>query len=82
MRQKTVTPFQEAIEMVESLPLEVQEELIDLIHRRLVERRRVEIARHAQETLQAVKEGQAQYGGFEDLRQDLVEDELPNRAES
>ncbi len=59
MSQKITTPFQKAIDVVEMLPLEDQETLIDLIHRRLIERRRAEIARHAAETLQAVREGRA-----------------------
>ena len=46
--------------------------LIDLIRRRLIERRRAEIARHAVETLQAVREGRAQIGTFEDLCRDLL----------
>jgi len=74
--------FQDAIETVESLPAEDQEELIDLIQRRLAERRRAEIARHAEETLQAVREGRAQYGNFEDLRQDLMGNELLGPRES
>ncbi len=61
------TPFQVAIEVVEALPPEDQETLIELIHHRLVEHRRDEIARHAVETLQAVREGRAQYGTLEDL---------------
>lgn len=74
MRQKTSTntPFQTAIDVVEALPPEDQETLIDLIHRRLTERRRDEIARHAAETLQAVREGRAQYGTFDDLERDLL----------
>jgi hypothetical protein len=39
----------------------------------LVERRRAEIARHAVETLQSVREGQAQFGNFADLRRDLLD---------
>jgi hypothetical protein len=68
------TPFQTAIEVVEGLPPEDQETLIELIHHRLVEHRRDEIARHAAETLQAVREGRAQYGTFEDLEDDLSRD--------
>ncbi len=74
MSQKITTPFQKAIDVVEMLPLEDQETLIDLIHRRLIERRRAEIARHAAETLQAVREGRAQVGAFEDLQRDLLTD--------
>ena len=59
MNTRTMTPFQQALETVEALPREDQEELIDVIHRRLVERRRAEIAQNAEETLRAVREGQA-----------------------
>jgi hypothetical protein len=47
---------------VETLPLEDQETLIELLPRRLVERRREEIARQAAATLQAVREGRARCG--------------------
>jgi hypothetical protein len=69
------TPFQTAIEVVEALPPQDQETLIDLIHHRLVERRREEIARHAAETLEAVREGRAQYGTLEELEDDLAPDQ-------
>ena len=59
MNARTMTPFQRALETVEALPREDQEELIDVIHRRLVERRRAEIAQNAEETLRAVRAGQA-----------------------
>jgi hypothetical protein len=66
------SPFQKAIDVIETLPPEDQEILIDLIRRRLIERRRAEIARHAVETLQAVREGRAQIGTVKDLRRDLL----------
>lgn len=72
MSQMISSPFQRAIDVVETLPLEDQETLIDLIRRRLIERRRTEIAHHATETLQAVREGRAQYGTVKDLRRDLL----------
>jgi hypothetical protein len=61
---------------VEALPREDQEELISGIHRRLVERRRAEIAHNAVETLRAVRGGEAYYGSPEDLRRDLLENAL------
>ncbi len=76
MSQLVSSPFQRAIDVVEALPPEDQETLIDLIHHRLTERRRAEIARHAAETLQAVREGQAQYGTVEELRRDLLAEPL------
>ncbi len=72
MRQMTVPSFQQAIDVVEAMQPEDQEALIELIRRRLIERRRADIARNATETLRAVQEGRAQYGGVEDLRRDLL----------
>ena len=72
MEQDRPSRLQQALDVVEALPPKDQETLIDLICRRLVERRRTEIARYAMETLQAVREEQAQYGTFEDLRRDLL----------
>lgn len=64
--------LQQALDVVERLPPDDQETLIDLIRHRLIERRRDEIARHAEETLQAARDGRAQYGSVEDLRRDLL----------
>ncbi len=66
------TPFQQALDVVEKLPAEDQETLVDIIRRRLIELRRAEIARNAQATLQAFREGRASYGTVDDLRRDLV----------
>ena len=82
MAQRTSTPFQRAIDVIEALPLEDQETLIDLVHRRLMECRRAEIARHAAETLQAVREGRAKYGTVEDLRHDLLAEPFDNPSTS
>jgi hypothetical protein len=72
MEQVETSLLQQALDTVEKLPPEDQETLIDLIQRRLVERRRAEIARSAAVTLQAVREGRARYGSVEDLRQHLL----------
>jgi len=64
--------LQQALDVVEKLPPEDQETLIELVQRRLVERRRAEIARSATATLQAVREGRARYGSVEDLKNDLL----------
>jgi len=69
-----VSLLQQALDVVERLPPDDQETLIDLIRHRLIERRRDEIARNAQETLQAVRDGRAQYGSVEDLRRDLLDE--------
>jgi hypothetical protein len=72
MEKTETSALQEALDIVESLPPDDQETLIDLIRHRLIEKRRAEIALNAEETLQAVHDGRAQYGSIEDLRRDLL----------
>ncbi|MBM4459304.1 MAG: hypothetical protein FJ011_16350 [Chloroflexi bacterium] len=73
MGQVISTPFQNALDVIERLPAEDQETLIEIIRRRMIEQRRAEIARNAQVTLQAFREGRASYGTVEDLRRDLLD---------
>lgn len=72
MEQVKSSPLQEALEAVESLPMEDQEALVALVERRLAEWRRTEIARNAAATLQAVREGRARFGSVDDLKRDLL----------
>jgi hypothetical protein len=72
MEQVVSTPFQQALDIIEGLPAEDQETLVDIIQRRLIEQRRAEIAHNAQATLQAFREGRASYGTVDDLRRDLL----------
>ncbi len=72
MAQVKASLLQQALDIVEKLPPEDQVTLMELIERRLAERRRAEIARNAAATLRAVREGQARYGSVDDLKQDLV----------
>jgi hypothetical protein len=66
------SPLQQALDLVEKLPPEDQETLLELVQRRLVQRRRAEIARNAAVTLEAVREGKASYGSTEDIQRDLL----------
>lgn len=68
------TPFQKAIEAVESFPIDDREELIELLKFRLAEYRRDEIAANAREAVSAVREKRAKFGSIEDLKKDLLED--------
>ena len=65
------TPFQKALDAIESLPIEAQEKIIDIIKKRLAEDRREWIAANAHEAIMAVREGRAKYGTIEDLKRDL-----------
>jgi hypothetical protein len=73
MEQTPVSPLQKALEVVEALPTEDQETLIDVVCRRLAEQRRTEIAHNAAETLQAIREGKAHFGTLDDLKHNLLD---------
>ena len=72
MESPLVTPFEEALEVVEQLSPMDQAALIDIIRQRLVEQRRREIALNARTVRLAFQEGRAQYGNIDDIRLDLV----------
>ncbi len=67
--------FQKIIESIETLPVEDQDYLFDLIRRRGISQRRTEILANAQEAMQAVKDGTAKRGSVQDLIADLLEDD-------
>jgi hypothetical protein len=68
------TQLQHALEAVELLSLDDREFCVDVLKRRIAERRREEIARHAAATLRTVREGRARYGTLGDLERDLLEE--------
>ena len=67
--------FQTAIEYVESLGIEEQDLLIELIQKRRIENRRVEIASNAREVLNALKACTAKQGNLAQLKADLLDEE-------
>ena len=75
MNEDKIVTLQSALDYVEKLPPDEQETLIEILKKRMIERRRDEIARHAKDTLNGVKEKRAKYGTIEDLKRDLLGDE-------
>ncbi|MGD0092421.1 MAG: hypothetical protein ABSE73_21100 [Planctomycetota bacterium] len=71
MRTTAVSRFQRALEVVERLPEDQQEHLVDVIRRRLVEARRKEIAANAKETLKDFEAGKLKRGNARDVMKDL-----------
>lgn len=65
------TPFDAALDVIDRLPPDDQEAIIEIVRKRLIDRRRREIADNAQATLQALREGRASYGTVDDLRREL-----------
>ena len=71
----TTSRFQDIIDSLESLSVEDQDYLFDLIRKRRVEKRRLEIRKNGEETLQALAIGTAQRGTAEDIKAYLLEDD-------
>jgi hypothetical protein len=67
--------FQTVIEYVEELSEEEQNLLFELIQNRRIEKRRIEIAENATETLTALKTGKAKCGTIADLKADLLNED-------
>ena len=67
--------IQEIIDQVESLSIEDQDQLFELIRKRRIENRRAEILANAQEVMQAFKNGTAKRGSVDDLIADLLGDD-------
>jgi hypothetical protein len=68
--------YQEIINSIESLSIEEQDNLFELIRRRRIEQRRSEIAANANQTMQAVAMGTAKsFNNFEDLQSYLLDDD-------
>ncbi len=63
--------LQDLIEAVEAMPLEDQSILVELINKRITEKRRAELIAEVQEARDAFKSGEVKGGTFEDLMKDL-----------
>ena len=64
--------LQEIIDSIESLLIEDQEYLFELIRKRRIENRQAEILANAQEVQQDFKDGTAKRGSVDDLVADLL----------
>ncbi len=63
--------FQRAIETIETLSLSDQEALLELLQKRLIERRRKILMREIAEVRQEYAQGQVQFGSVADFMTEL-----------
>ena len=63
--------FQKALEIVESLPEEQRESLMDIVRRRLIEERRDRLAQSIKEAREEYKRGKIRKGTVDDLMNEL-----------
>ena len=66
-----VLPFGEVLDAAHKLSLEEQEALLEVLHRRVVERRREELAKDIQQAYQEFQSGQCRPVTAEDLMLEL-----------
>ena len=70
--QQSVT-FQEALDIIESLPEYQQEDLIEIIRYRLIEHRRESLAKNIREAREKYARGEVKRGTVDDLMRELSE---------
>ena len=63
--------FQDLIDAVESMPQDDQSLLVELINKRIIEKRRARLVAEARGARSAFKRGEVKRGTFEDLMKDL-----------
>ena len=63
--------FQRALEIIESLPEDQRESLIEIVKHRLIEERRNRLARSIKEARQDYRQGKVKRGSVDDLIRDL-----------
>lgn len=73
MSSRQIATLQEALDIVESLPENQQEDLINIIRRRQRERRREALAESIKEARAEYARGECSQGSTEDLMRDLSE---------
>jgi hypothetical protein len=63
--------FQKALEIIESLPEEQRESLIDIVRRRLIEERRDRLAQNIKKAKGEYNRGEIKRGTVDDLMREL-----------
>ena len=73
MPDQNMITFQDAIEIFESLPEEQQENLIEILRRRLIEHRRDQLVTSVKEAKAEYERGEVKSGTVDDLIRELSE---------
>jgi hypothetical protein len=68
---QAMSHFEEVLEVVEALPLDDQEILVELVRQRVADKRRAEIARNIADTRAEYQTGQVQRGFVADRMSEL-----------
>lgn len=63
--------FQDLIAAIESLPLDDQSILVEIINKRIIEKRRAELVAEVKEAREAFRRGEVKRGTVKDLMKDM-----------
>jgi hypothetical protein len=66
--------FQDLLDAVEALSLDDQSMLVEIINKRIIEKRREELVADLEESLEDYRRGEVRRGAVDDLLKDLEED--------
>ncbi len=69
---ETVLTFGEILEAADKLPLVQQESLVDILHRRMISRRRAELAKDIEEAEREFQEGRCRPATPEELIAEIL----------
>lgn len=73
MSNSQMITFQDALDVVESLPEQQQEDLIDIVRRRIIEHRRNQLAENIKQARQEFARGEVTRGPVDDLMKELAD---------
>jgi hypothetical protein len=73
MQEKPAATFQEAIDVVESLPQYQQEDLINILRNRILEQKRESLIKSIHKARAEYKRGKVKRGSVDDLLKDISE---------
>jgi hypothetical protein len=73
MSNRHAVTFQEVLDIIESLPEYQQEDVVDIIRRRLIEHRRELLAESIREAKEAYARGEVKKGNVDELMRELSE---------
>jgi hypothetical protein len=73
MGSQRIVTFQNALDIIESLPESQQESLIDIINRRLVEHKRDLLVKNVKKAREEYHRGEIKTGSVDDLMKEILE---------
>jgi hypothetical protein len=74
MKMVYSSDFANIIDELSKIPLEEQEMVLEILQKRVIERRREEILRHSEESIEEYKKGLTSEGDVSDLIKELNND--------